>query len=80
MQKFQIQLVIGPYTVNHITEGESKEEVYNWVKEEFLFHKHSESQLWELEDVMMDPSAISLVRVLPYFEKVEEPIVEVENV
>jgi len=47
MQKFQIQLVIGPYTVNHITEGESKEEVYNWVKEEFLFHKHSESQLWE---------------------------------
>ena len=78
MQKFQIQLIVGQYTVNHIREGESKEEILEWINEELHFYKNSDSKIWQLEDVILDAKAVTLVRVIPYFEKVEETV-EIEN-
>lgn len=78
MQKFQVQFIVGPYTVNHITEGETKEEVLFSFRDEWSKRKE-EYHAWTIEDVVMDPQAISLLRVMPYFEKLEGETIEVEN-
>ena len=72
MEKFQVQFVVGVYTVNHIVEGESKEHILDDFTTEWINLKASRGAQWMIEDTAIDPNAITLIRVLPYQEKVEE--------
>ena len=72
MEKFHIQVIVGPFSVNHVEEAETPDEL----KEKYFtifYEKKRDNELWEIEDSILDPASIAVIRISPYVEPKDPP-------
>lgn len=70
MEKYQVQFIVGPFTVNHLAEGNSPEDVKTKFFTTFK-NKKASGELWEIEDSLLDPASISMVRIMNFQDQQE---------
>lgn len=71
MEKFHVQLIVGPFQVNHIAEGESLAEVREEFFEDYM-DKLGHEDTWRIEDSLIKVESITMIRVSPYVEQSPE--------
>jgi len=72
MEKFHIQFIVGTFSINHVEEAETADEL----KEKYFTRfrdKKRDNELWTIEDSILDPALIAVIRISSYVEPKDAP-------